>query len=80
MIKIGIIGGSGLDDPDILRDPQMVEIDTEYGKPSSSLMTGKIGGIETCFWQGMVENISTVRPRSIIEPISWHLNWPGLAI
>ena len=47
MLKIGIIGGSGLDDPDILLEPQMVEVETEYGKPSSSLMTGKIGGVET---------------------------------
>lgn len=47
MVKIGIIGGSGLDDPDILQDPKKVEMNTEYGKPSSSLMTGKIGGVET---------------------------------
>lgn len=47
MVKIGIIGGSGLDDPEILHDPQEVEVDTKYGKPSSSLMTGKIGGVET---------------------------------
>ncbi len=47
MLKIGIIGGSGLDDPDILQEPQKVEVDTKYGKPSSALMTGKIGGVET---------------------------------
>lgn len=47
MVKIGIIGGSGLDDPDILLGPQIVKVDTEYGKPSSSLITGKIGGVET---------------------------------
>jgi 5'-methylthioadenosine phosphorylase len=47
MVKIGIIGGSGLDDPDILQDPRKIEVDTKYGKPSSSLMTGRIGGVET---------------------------------
>lgn len=47
MVKIGIIGGSGLDDPDIMQDPQRVEVDTEFGKPSSSLLTGRIGGVET---------------------------------
>ncbi len=47
MLKIGIIGGSGLDDPDILLEPHILEVDTEYGKPSSSLMTGKISGVET---------------------------------
>lgn len=47
MVKIGIIGGSGLDNPDILKDPQTIEVNTEYGKPSSSLLSGRIGGIET---------------------------------
>jgi len=47
MLKIGIIGGSGLDDPDILQKTQIIEVDTEYGKPSSSLTMGKIGDVET---------------------------------
>ncbi|MGB3225823.1 MAG: S-methyl-5'-thioadenosine phosphorylase [Desulforhopalus sp.] len=47
MMKIAVIGGSGLDDPDILQDPKIVEIETEYGKPSSSLMTGNVCGVET---------------------------------
>ncbi len=48
MIKFGIIGGSGLDNPDILKDPCDIEIDTPYGKPSSLLKTGKIAGKEVC--------------------------------
>ncbi len=47
MVKIGIIGGSGLDNPDILQEPRTVEVETEYGRPSSSLLAGRIGGIET---------------------------------
>jgi 5'-methylthioadenosine phosphorylase len=43
MAKIGIIGGSGLDDPQILKQPQTLEVDTPYGKPSSPLRLGKIG-------------------------------------
>jgi len=48
MVKIGIIGGSGLDDPDILEDTKDVDVDvdTEYGKPSSALKQGKIKGID----------------------------------
>jgi len=46
MIKIGIIGGSGLDNPDILKTPSEVHIDTLYGRPSSPLTCGMIGGIE----------------------------------
>jgi len=47
MVKIGIIGGSGLDDPDILKDPEEIRIATDYGEPSSALLCGKIGEIET---------------------------------
>ncbi len=43
MVKIGIIGGSGLDDPKILMDSKDVFADTPYGKPSSPLKIGKIG-------------------------------------
>ena len=46
MVKIGIIGGSGLDNPDILEDAKDVEVDTPYGKPSSSLKVGKIKDID----------------------------------
>jgi len=43
MAKIGIIGGSGLDDPGILKDTEEISIDTPYGEPSSPLSTGRIG-------------------------------------
>jgi len=46
MIKIGIIGGSGLDNPDILKDGRDVEVDTRYGKPTSPLKVGKINDVD----------------------------------
>ena len=46
MVKIGIIGGSGLDDPKILENPQEKQVETPYGKPSSPLITGQIHGID----------------------------------
>lgn len=46
MKKIAIIGGSGLEDPDILRDMKRLEADTPYGKPSSDFTCGKIGDVE----------------------------------
>ena len=46
MIKVGIIGGSGLDNPDILSSPLEVKIGTPYGNPSSSLTCGKIKGVD----------------------------------
>jgi 5'-methylthioadenosine phosphorylase len=43
MPTVGIIGGSGLDNPAILKDATTVEVDTPYGKPSSPLKIGNIG-------------------------------------
>ncbi|MBI2671736.1 S-methyl-5'-thioadenosine phosphorylase [Candidatus Woesearchaeota archaeon] len=45
-VKIGIIGGSGLDDPDILKDKKEKEVITTYGNPSSNLIIGKINGVD----------------------------------
>uniref|UniRef100_A0A4W5QW41 Methylthioadenosine phosphorylase n=1 Tax=Hucho hucho TaxID=62062 RepID=A0A4W5QW41_9TELE len=45
-IKIGIIGGSGLDDPDILEGRTEKYVDTPYGKPSDALIMGKIKNVE----------------------------------
>lgn len=45
MVKIGIIGGSGLDDPDILKNGTELEVDTIYGKPSAALALGRIQGV-----------------------------------
>lgn len=43
---IGIIGGSGLEGPKILKGAKEVEVTTPYGKPSSKLILGKISGID----------------------------------
>lgn len=45
-LKVGIIGGSGLENPDILKSPEERNIDTPYGLPSSSLLTGNLKGTE----------------------------------
>lgn len=45
-IKVGIIGGSGLDNPDILKHAEEISVDTIYGKPSSALKLGKIGNVD----------------------------------
>jgi len=42
MRKVGLIGGSGLDNPDLLQDAEEKTVDTPYGAPSSPLMIGKI--------------------------------------
>ncbi len=40
---IGIIGGSGLDKPDILRQAEQVTVQTPFGDPTSPLTCGLIG-------------------------------------
>ncbi|HCC23167.1 TPA: S-methyl-5'-thioadenosine phosphorylase [Candidatus Falkowbacteria bacterium] len=42
-MKIGIIGGSGLDNPQLIQNYSEQELDTPFGKPSSVLTMGKIG-------------------------------------
>ncbi|MFA4884174.1 MAG: S-methyl-5'-thioadenosine phosphorylase [Candidatus Margulisiibacteriota bacterium] len=44
MVKIGVIGGSGLDDPQILKQAVVKEVVNRFGQPSSSLTCGEIGG------------------------------------
>ncbi|MFX1314995.1 MAG: S-methyl-5'-thioadenosine phosphorylase [Promethearchaeota archaeon] len=46
MVKIGIIGGSGLDNPEILKDAKDIDVNTTYGKPTSSLKLGKISDVD----------------------------------
>jgi len=45
MAKIGIIGGSGLDDPHILKDARDEIVATHWGEPSSPLRHGTIEGV-----------------------------------
>ncbi|XP_055919215.1 S-methyl-5'-thioadenosine phosphorylase [Eupeodes corollae] len=44
-LKIGIMGGSGLDDPDILEERKETSVDTPYGRPSDLVIESKIKGI-----------------------------------
>ncbi len=46
MARIGIIGGSGLDDPNILSGAERIAVQTPYGPPSSELTVGRIKDID----------------------------------
>jgi 5'-methylthioadenosine phosphorylase len=46
LVKIGIIGGSGLDNPDILKESKDIVVKTPYGAPSSPLKVGRIAGVD----------------------------------
>lgn len=43
---IGIIGGSGLDNPDIFQNPKDENVTTLFGEPSSALKRGNIEGVQ----------------------------------
>lgn len=44
-VKIGIIGGSGLSNPEIFEGARECWLDTPYGKPSDALLEGEISGV-----------------------------------
>ena len=45
-VKIGIIGGSGLDNPDLFINPRDIHVQTQWGEPSSLLKLGAIAGVD----------------------------------
>lgn len=47
--KIGIIGGTGVYDPKLLKDAEQVEVETPYGKPSDKVTVGTLEGREVAF-------------------------------
>jgi 5'-methylthioadenosine phosphorylase len=46
VIKIGLIGGSGLEKLSIFKNPEEVNVQTPYGNPSSTFYKGEIGQCE----------------------------------
>lgn len=46
MVKIGLIGGSGLDKLNIFQDVKEINVTTPYGLPTSSFFSGTIGNCE----------------------------------
>jgi 5'-methylthioadenosine phosphorylase len=46
---IGIIGGSGVYDVSMLKDPVEIEVQTAYGKPSDKITIGSYGEIKVAF-------------------------------
>ncbi|MDP2736580.1 MAG: S-methyl-5'-thioadenosine phosphorylase [bacterium] len=45
-IKIAIIGGSGIDDPGILKNAEELNMETPFGAPASPLICGQIGSVD----------------------------------
>ncbi|MGA1825580.1 MAG: S-methyl-5'-thioadenosine phosphorylase [bacterium] len=46
MLKIGLIGGSGFDDPKLIDNIEHIEMSTPFGSPSDALTIGNFEGID----------------------------------
>jgi len=62
--EIGIIGGTGLYDPELLRNVQEVTVETPYGKPSDSITVGELAGKRVAFLPRHGKK-HTIRPTDI---------------
>lgn len=77
MVKIGIIGGSGLDNPGILRHAAGMEIQTPYGPPTSALTCGVIGGVEVAILARHGKNHSIFPSKVNFRANIWALKEQG---
>lgn len=49
MLKVGVIGGSGLYDPEVFGGKKERKISTEYGEPSDSIWLSRVGRVDVAF-------------------------------
>ena len=62
--EFGVIGGTGLYDPKLLKNVQEVTVDTPYGKPSDAITIGELGGKLVAFLPRHGKK-HTIRPTDI---------------
>jgi len=63
-IKIGIIGGTGMDDPALMQHRTEKCVHTPFGQPSDALICGVIGGVE-CVILGRHGRKHTLSPTNV---------------
>ncbi len=70
---VGVIGGSGLYEIDILKNHKWIQIDTPWGPPSDEILAGEINGLEFKFLprhgRGHVHTPSSVPYRANIDAL-----------
>jgi 5'-methylthioadenosine phosphorylase len=62
--EIGIIGGTGLYDPKLLKNVEEVTVDTPYGAPSDAITIGKLSGRRVAFLPRHAKK-HTIRPTDV---------------
>jgi 5'-methylthioadenosine phosphorylase len=76
--EIGIIGGTGLDDPKLFSNIKTVTVDTPYGKPSDAITIGELGGKSVAFLPRHGKK-HTIRPTDIpVRANIWALKSLGV--
>ena len=65
---IGIIGGSGLEDPQILQDALEENVDNPYGR-HSPIKIGKIGGIDVAVAVGSAACVCARSPATFATAV-----------
>jgi 5'-methylthioadenosine phosphorylase len=63
-VEFGVIGGTGLYDPKLLKNIQEITVETPYGKPSDALTIGEISGRTVAFLPRHGK-LHTIRPTDI---------------
>lgn len=71
MARIGIIGGSGLDDPQLLAGARDEAVTTPWGAPSSPLRHGRIEGVE-CLLLARHGRAHTIPPSQVNNRANLH--------
>ena len=70
---IGVIGGSGLYEIDILKNQKWIEVETPWGDPSDAILAGEINGMEFKFLprhgRGHVHSPTSVPYRANIDAL-----------
>eukprot|EP00123_Amoebidium_parasiticum_P016328 comp23391_c0_seq1/m.38759 comp23391_c0_seq1/g.38759 ORF comp23391_c0_seq1/g.38759 comp23391_c0_seq1/m.38759 type:complete len:288 (-) comp23391_c0_seq1:343-1206(-) len=80
MVKVGIIGGTGLDNPDIFTERSEKFVDTPFGKPSDALILGKIKGVD-CVLLARHDREHTITPTNInFRANIWALKQEGVDV
>jgi 5'-methylthioadenosine phosphorylase len=77
-VEFGVIGGTGLYDPNLLKNVQEITVETPYGKPSDSFTVGELGG-KTVAFLPRHGKLHTIRPTDLNQRANiWALKRLGV--
>ncbi len=77
-VEFGVIGGTGLYDPKLIKNVQEITLDTPYGKPSDAITVGELSG-KTVAFLPRHGKLHTIRPTDInVRANIWALKRLGV--